>query len=71
MTLQEAMNAKHLIYLEPYCGFKPCRGLTGRYYYDTATDSEKEQDIKVEVRIGWFTKKWIHLMMLKEIKEAK
>lgn len=73
MTLQEALKAKRLLYLEPFCGFKPCRGLTGLYYYDTATESEKEQDIKVQIKTGLFPwdRKWVHLMMLKEIKDAK
>ena len=47
------------------------RKLTGRYFYDTATGSEGEKWIKVEVRTGWFTKVWINLSLLQEIKEAK
>lgn len=71
MTLEEAFKAKHLIQLVLFKGWKPCGKLTGRYFYETATGSEDEKYIKVEVRTGWFTKEWVHLSLLQEIKEAK
>ena len=37
---------------------------------NTATGSEDEKYLKVEVRTGWFTKEWIDLSLLQEIKEA-
>ena len=46
MTLDEAMKAKALFRLYPFSGFKPCGKLTGRYFYETALDNEKEADIK-------------------------
>jgi hypothetical protein len=67
MTLGKAKQAKGLYYLEPYEGFKPCRGLTGRYYYHTALDSEDDEHMMVEVKIGWFKKKWVYLHNLKEV----
>lgn len=71
MTLEEAFKAKHLLQLVLFKGWKPCGKLTGRYFYDTDTGSEDEKYIKVEVRTGWFTKEWVHLSLLQEIKEAK
>ncbi len=71
MTLDEALKAKHLMHLTPFVGWKPCGRLTGRYFHDTATGSEDEKWTKVEVRTGWFTKEWVHLSLLQEIKEAK
>ena len=71
MTLEEALKAKHLLQLVLFKGWKPCGKLTGRYFYDTATGSEDEKWIKVEVRTSWFTKEWVHLSLLQEIKEAK
>lgn len=71
MTLDEALKAKHLLKLVAYVGWKPCGKLTGRYFYDTATGSEDEKYLKVEVRTGWFTKEWIDLSLLQEIKEIK
>ena len=44
MTLDEAMKALFRLY--PFSGFKPCGKLTGRYFYETALDNEKEADIK-------------------------
>ena len=70
MTLDEARAAKRLLYLVPFEGWKECRGLTGLYYYDTATLTTDEKDIKVQVRTGWFKREWVPLILLKEIKEA-
>lgn len=71
MTLAEALQAKRLMYLIPFHGWRKCRGLTGLYYYDTVTSREDEQDIKVQVRTAWFSREWVNIHNLKEIKEAK
>lgn len=70
MKLAEAMAARRLLVLEPFVGWYQCRGLTGLYYYDTVFDREDEKDIKVQVRLGWFKRKWVPLSCLKEIKDA-
>lgn len=71
MTLEEALSAKKLMKLTPYRGYSPCGTLTGRYFYETATDEEKETDIKVEVKNGWFSTEWVYLIHLKEVKDAR
>ena len=63
MTLDEALAAKRLLYLVPFEGWKGCRGLTGLYYYDTATLTTDEKDIKVQVRTGWFKREWVPLSL--------
>ena len=70
MTLAEALQAKRLMYLIPFQGWHKCRGLTGLYYYDTPTNREDEKDIKVQVRTTWFSREWVMLYNLKEIKET-
>lgn len=71
MTLQEAINAKHLRRLELGSGYIECGKLTGRYFYETLGEVEKESDIKVEIKTGWFSTKWVHLIHLKEVKEYR
>jgi len=70
MTLQEALAAQRLLYLAPFKGWQKCRGLTGLYYYNTATSSENEKDIEVQVKTGWFKHEWVPIILLKEVKEA-
>ena len=74
MTLEEVFKAKKLMYLEPFSCFRKCYGLTGRYYYNTATNKEDTEDnIVVEVYTGFFRieKKFTRLCMFKELKEWK
>ena len=69
MTLDDALKAKQLLKLEPYVGWKPCGKLTGKYFYDTLTNKEDDDHMKVQVRKGWFGTEWVPLIHLKEIKE--
>jgi hypothetical protein len=70
MTLEEALKAKHLMLLVPFHGWKRCGRLTGKFFYDTATGKEDPNYIKVEVKTGIFSKEWVYLSNLQEIKEV-
>ncbi len=71
MTLDEALKAKHLMKLSPFQGWRPCGNLTGRYFYDTATGEPKDEYLKVEVCTGMFSKEWVYLTNLQEIRNAR
>lgn len=70
MTLQEALNAKRLMHLVPFEGYKPCRGCTGLFYYDTVMDDERDKDAVVQIKTGIFPwdREWVPLSLLKEVK---
>lgn len=62
MTIDEAFNAEHVCYWE-YGKPVMCK-LTGRY---VATKSLTH----VEIRDGWFSTKWVNLIILDDVKRWK
>lgn len=70
MTLEEAMAAKKLMLLTPFCGWSKCGKLTGRYIYDTIAGREDPKFLKVEIRSWIFFTKWVYLSNLQAVKEV-
>lgn len=71
MTLEELAKIPYnrLLLLERFTGWVKSYGWTGRYYYEGILDNENEKYLVVEIRTGVFTKKFINISLLREIKE--
>jgi hypothetical protein len=69
MTLDEAMQYDEFYALIPFQGYKKVGKLTGKYYYQSIP--EKESFLQVEVKTGWFTKRYFALDLLKPIKHVR
>lgn len=69
MTLTEVMQAKALMRLEAFRGWRSCGKPTGRWIYG---DAKGTGDIKVEISSGFpfFAREWVAIALLQEIKEA-
>lgn len=66
MTLDEVMAAEQLTILEPFSGYTKCGKPTGKYY--DSSDNPDKPRIMVEVKDGWFSTKFVPLILLEEIK---
>ena len=70
MTLTQVMQAKALMRLEAFRGWRPCGKPTGRWIYGDAKGTDK---IQIEIGSGFlfYTKEWVPIELLQEIKEER
>lgn len=71
MTLDNALQYDEFYMLVPFHGYKKVGRLTGKYYYHNISEREDFENIYVEVKLGWFRKKYVALDLLKPIKDVR